>query len=121
MPMHKNRVWQVGPEDLSPEQLAEKLHEHSWTSCTGFRCGAVLWLNDQTSPDGASEYAIVRLSDAPDLVQIESITASWCSKEELIAYAELYGAGDPGVGRMDTVPTAHVQTFAQHGTCGHCA
>jgi hypothetical protein len=115
--MHLHRVWAVSDLDCTPEELADKLAEHSWTLCTGFRCGDVYWLNDATSEDGAQEYAIVRVAD---LVQIDSITASWCDKADLIGYARQYGRGAADfnltISRLAPANIAHPS-----GSCHLCA
>lgn len=85
--LHKNRRWQI--VDVTSDELLEKLLNHSWTGCTGWRCNGIFWLNDATSGDGAAEYAIVRESDS---AQIESLTVSWCSADDLKDYIARYSA-----------------------------
>lgn len=75
--LHKDRCWRI-TDAACVEQLAELLTERTWTLCTGFRLGGVLFLNDATGPDGAQEYAAVRESDS---VQVESWTCSWMTAE----------------------------------------
>jgi len=53
-------------------ELAERLDDTTWTLCTGFRIGDVLFVNDSTGPDGAQEYAAL-----DEQGQFESITFSW--------------------------------------------
>jgi hypothetical protein len=78
--LHKNREWSVS-EFYRPSlewlihDLAETLTEHSWCMCQGFQVRDYLFLNDSTSADGASEWAIVKGNH-----QIESITFGWCSQ-----------------------------------------
>ena len=92
--MHINRIHGVSA-CMMVETLAGKLsgpESMSWCSCTGFILGRLLLLCDQTSPDGAGEWAAFLLpTDGPtaeelttdgarhklSLVQIESITFSW--------------------------------------------
>ncbi len=78
MPFHKHRTWVVHPAE-SVEWLAEKLMNHSWCNCQGWSLGGYLFLNDQTSPDGAFEVAIVKPPGEPDgpWWQVESITFGW--------------------------------------------
>jgi hypothetical protein len=76
---HRGRTHRVAEIETAAE-LAERLVEHTWTLCTGFRHGGLLWLNDSTGPDGAQEFAVVREGR-----QIESITFSWCSRAEALA------------------------------------
>jgi hypothetical protein len=81
--MHK-RVWSVaGP--FSPEQLADRLTRFDFTSCTGFECGGLYFLNDSTSPDSIQEYAVIRKSN---LEQVESLTVMGLSatKESVLAH-----------------------------------
>jgi len=95
--MHENRVWCVAKVETA-EVLAEKLTEYSWCCCCGFELGGYLWLNDATGGDGAQEYACVRKPtvDDPYYRQVESITASWCSEQQMLAYIRsIYGDGLP--------------------------
>ena len=72
MTMHVRR-WCV--TDVScAEHLAVALTGQTWCGCTGFRFGGYLWLNDATSPDGAQEFAVVRIRDH---AQVESVTFGW--------------------------------------------
>jgi hypothetical protein len=59
MPWHKHRTWVIHPAE-SVEWLAEKLIGHSWCSCAGWSLGGYLFLNDQTSADGAFEVAVIK-------------------------------------------------------------
>ena len=111
--MHRSRTFKaVG---VNAEQLVESLSEHTWPLCTAFRCGPYLWLNDATHEDGAVEYAVVRESD---MVQVESITTSWCTREQLLKYAR-----DPGDESdwCKTKVTNRIDTPEQHGRCPLCA
>src|SRR3954452_23244683 len=78
MPFHKARTWVVYPAE-SAEWLAERLLGHSWCSCAGWSLGGYLFLNDQTSPDGAFEVAIVKPPADPggQWWQVESVTFGW--------------------------------------------
>lgn len=98
--MHRSRTFKV--VDVSAEQLVASLSEPAWTLCTAFRCGAYLWLNDATHEDGAAEYAVVRESD---MAQVESITASWCTREQLLKYARDpdYAAGSRPRSRTESI------------------
>jgi hypothetical protein len=53
-------------------ELAERLDDTTWTLCTGFRIGDVLFVNDSTGPDGAQVYAAL-----DEHGQFESIAFSW--------------------------------------------
>lgn len=95
--LHSNRVHCVKsvPSTVDLAQNLSGPEAMSWCSCTGIRCGRLLLLCDQTSPDGAGEWAAFLLPaegtasgenldswlagaslDVP-LQQIESITFSW--------------------------------------------
>ena len=84
--VHNKRIFCVKAVD-SLNELVEKLTQHSWTLCTGFRHGNFLLLNDAFSEDGAQEYAVIAfIAEWPtegtgtiDGHQIESITVSWCT------------------------------------------
>lgn len=83
--LHKKRTWTI-TEIATLEELAEKLTAHTWTGCTGFRLGHVLFLNNSTSADGAQEYAVLYQEINQEFYQIESITFSWCTKEKALEY-----------------------------------
>jgi hypothetical protein len=87
--LHRKRCFSVA-DVASAEELAEKLVEHVWCLCTGFRFGGYLYLNDSLSPDGAQEFAIVRESDR---VQVESITFGWCNHDQALRHIENITAG----------------------------
>ncbi len=116
---HRQRRWCVTPA-ASPEELAGKLTEQTWTLCTAFELAGYLFLNDSTSEDGAQEYAVVRVTDAGVHIQVESITFSWCTREralELIRQV-LAGAFD-AAGPFGPV-TVVLEQPGQH-RCGLCA
>ena len=84
------------------EVLAEKLTQHTWTLCTAFQLGPLLFLNDSTSEDGAGEWAIVK-----DGQQIETITFGWCSEEQALAYILELQAGTLGTPFASVTPRFH--------------
>lgn len=98
--MHKNRTWSIyDATELTPEELAEKLTQHTWTTCTAFQRGPVLYLNDSTSEDGAFECAMVevfvRHSDKEvSGIQFESVTFGWCTPEKAACYIRQYDDSD---------------------------
>ena len=119
MVMHKSRCWGVARR--TREELAELLTSMTWTLCSAFQTeGGSVWANDATSEDGAAEYALLRFTDGR-WRQVETITASWCSRERLLLFAEQadrgefdaldYGYGTVEASRLD---------FA-HKPCRHCA
>lgn len=123
--LHTRRRWQVG-EVESPEDLARKVTETTWTLCTGFwvkGSDGYLFLNDSTSEDAVVEFAVIKggLKD-PERNQIESITFGWCSFEEALEIIQeiLKGDFDDG-GSWFTVRDEAVQSLEDHGTCHLCA
>lgn len=144
--MHKDRVWCVAPVESAAE-LANKLSQYSWCCCCGFELGDYLWLNDATGGDGAQEYAAVRkpTADDPHHRQVESITASWCSERQMLAYIKsIHGDEPPPLAASGPVviartkheflaalgskerPEGHVvhptiETPQEHGRCPLCA
>lgn len=144
--MHKDRVWCVAPV-ASAEELAEKLTQYSWCCCCGFELDGYLWLNDATGGDGAQEYACVRkpTTNDPQYRQVESITASWCTKLEMLRYIHDVQSGTTSAATSTgpvvvaksaaefsaalcgkEKPQARIvhptiETPKQHGRCHHCA
>jgi hypothetical protein len=119
--MHTTRVWSVDPV-ASAEELARKLTESTWCCCTGFSLGGYVWLNDATSPDGAQEYAIIKLcAGEVRPQQIESITFSWCNYERALELIQrtLQGDYDDSDFTVEVSPT--LQSPEKHGRCPHCA
>jgi hypothetical protein len=117
---HDNRVWCV-TRVASPEELAQKLTTVTWCCCTGFALDGYLWLNDATSPDGAQEYAVLKMACGNGkAVQIESITFGWSSEAEALAFIRhtLSGADDQNGFHREVEP--RFETPAEH-RCGHCA
>jgi len=119
--MHTNRVWSVS-NVLSPEDLAHKLTNTTWCCCTGFRIGDYLWLNDATSPDGAQEYAVVKLVCGEGIAtQVESITFSWCSEADALRHIQRTLSGGDDRNDFARRVSPNLQTQAEHGRCHHCA
>lgn len=87
--LHKKRVWQV--RDVTAQELADLLVNHTQTCCIGFRCAGYLYLNDSFSEDGAQEYGIIKEATGE---QVESITFSWCSQEKAADYIRRITAGE---------------------------
>jgi hypothetical protein len=136
MPFHARRTWVVNPIE-SAEALAEKLIDHSWCSCQGWSLGGYLFLNDQTSEDGAFEVAIVKPPAEPggEWWQLESITVSWliynCKPfsgdtpmSRMLGYINetLAGDFDPAPGRVAwKCEPCDMESPEQHGRCHLCA
>src|SRR5436190_11519318 len=122
--LHRTRRWCVGPA-ASPEDLARRLTERTWTLCTGFYVEGhpdYLFLNDSTYEDAAHEFAIVKgRVGAAEHVQIESITFSWCTLDEAIAFVKQALAGEMDGSSFARPVQPRLQTLAEHGTCHLCA
>ncbi len=118
--LHSNRKWCVSPVD-SAEELARKLTETTWCGCTGFQIGCYLWLNDSSSPDGAQEFAVVKVLDSNHCLQLESITFGWCDYERALQLilATLNGQDDRTPWRKPVNPA--LETAAEHKRCPLCA
>jgi hypothetical protein len=131
----------------SAEALAEKLTGHSWCSCAGWSLGGYLFLNDQTSEDGAFEVAVVKPPAKPggQWWQVESVTFGWYLSESAGGWRDrreyqrdeaaarrratghitryISGAMDPGQPEAvawECEPCA-IETPEQHGHCHLCA
>lgn len=119
--MHRGRSYSVADvPDL--DTMADRLHGHTWTGCTGWRCGELVALNDSTCADGAQEYGILvgaRVEDG-DLVgeQVESLTVSWMDRGKLLDVLTRLAAGDwwPDGPREPVRVALHAPGEA----CGHC-
>jgi hypothetical protein len=116
--MHHRRRYQV--RDIpTDEELATELQRCTWGGCTGFRRAGYLWLNDAFSEDGAQEYAVIREADWQ---QVESVTVSWCSGQELLdliltmdELADAQAWSSPNMPRRE-----QIETPKQHGHCWLC-
>lgn len=121
--LHSNRRWCVGSVESveSVEEFARKLTETTWCCCTGFRNGNYIWLNDSTSPDGAQEFAVVKILDSTRFVQLESITFGWCDYERSLQLilATLNGQDDRNSWRKPVYPM--LESELEHGRCPLCA
>lgn len=113
--MHANRVFSVSNVGTA-EELADKLTNYSWCLCNGFRLGGLLFLNDATSEDGAGEFAVVEEATRR---QVESITFSWCSKDEALKYINDLVGGEPGIdmGKISN----RIENCSDHERCRFCA
>jgi len=118
--LHKKRRWCVAPV-ASPEDLAEKLTEHTWTGCTAFELSGYVFCNDATSADGAQEYAVLKPLDGDRFDQVESITFSWCTRERALELVRQVLAGTFDAERAFGEVEAKLEAPAEHGTCPLCA
>ena len=92
--LHSKRIWSISPVE-SAESLANKLAQCTWTCCCSFELDGYIFANDATSGDGAQEFAVLMPSSSGEgLVQIESITFSWCTEVESLSLIHRVTAGD---------------------------
>lgn len=119
--MHHNRVWSVVPVE-SAEELARMLTKETWCCCNGFQLLGYWFLNDATSEDGAQEYGVVKIRGPNDrLLQVESITMSWCSYEEALSYIQRAISGAYDTLDFSRIVDLTVETSEQHKRCPLCA
>ena len=105
----------------SPEALAEKLSNHSWCCCNGFRLGKYLFLNDAFSEDGAQEFGVL-IDDGGDVYrQLDSATISWMEADDVLAYVLSVSNGELDDAAYATLPKDRVQTPKERGRCRLCA
>ena len=119
--LHSNRRWSVLPAESS-ESLATMLVQSTWTGCQAFILGGYLFANDATSGDGAQEYAVLKPSaDGNSLVEIESITFSWCSEERALELIRDTLSGKFDASCYGFVDRGRFSTSTEHKTCYLCA
>ena len=143
---HDKRRWCVQPVE-SANELADKLLRFSWCCCTGFELEGFVWLNDSTSPDALQEYAVVRKPTDGDETyrQVESITVSWCNRQQLLdllaaihhnqprstpddgpvararSVGDLLGHLGASQEEMAAAVRPRLESPEEHGRCQHCA
>ncbi len=119
--LHSKRIWSVSFV-ASAEVLAHKLVHYTWTGCQAFQLGSYLFANDSTSADGAQEYAVLRASSGDEeLVQVESITFSWCDDVKALEMVLRILAGDCDSIIYGTASRSRFQPASDHGVCCLCA
>jgi nicotinamide riboside transporter PnuC len=104
-------------DDIS--ELAAKLTEHTWTLCTGFRCGGWLFLNDSFSEDGAQEYSVLRATPNADGTHdvCESVTFGWMSRLRAEHWLAMWMSSSHEAKVYKSIfRKAHAE-----GVCGFCA
>jgi hypothetical protein len=116
--LHHARRFSVVDVDAA-EDLAEKLTQHSWCLCAGFRHGGLLFLNDSISEDDAAEFAVLTPTETAGVYeQAESVTFGWMTQAVALAFLREFTAS-PAISYGRQAVT--VQTPEEHGTCEFCA
>ena len=108
--IHDNRAFRIVDIESAAE-LAEKLTQHTWTLCSGWRHQARLYLNDSFTEDGAFEVAVVK-----DGIQIESITFGWMKEPEafnMIQQIDSCAYDNQNYGTVEV-------KYHPEGTCRYC-
>jgi hypothetical protein len=121
--MHRTRIHCVSGV-ATMEELARMLTLQTWTLCTAFVVIGhedYLFLNDATHEDGAGEYAVVKKLPDGSLVQVESITFSWCTPEKALGYIRGSLAGEYDQADYTAPIQPRLETPAEHGRCQFCA
>jgi hypothetical protein len=118
--IHHKRRYQISTKTSegpisTPRDLANILAGHrTWCLCNAFQLEHLIFFNDAFSEDGAQEYAVY---DSRTKRQIESLTCSWMTKEELEKSITRILAGEYGEGWEAEYPSnPHPE-----GSCHHCA
>ncbi len=116
--LHKQRVWSLRQAE-SAEQLADDLTRMTWCGCDAFELSGYLFLNDSTSADGAQEFAAMQREGTDgQMVQLESITFSWCNYDEALSIIRRVITGSYTERLEEGVFC--IQTPEEHGTCPLC-
>ncbi len=121
--MHATRRWSLS-EVESADTLAKMLTGRTWTLCSAFFVKGhpdYLFLNDATHEDGALEMAVVKKQPDRSLLQVESITFSWCQEAEAKAYIDQTLAGQFDASDLFRPATFKIDPPGQHGRCHLCA
>lgn len=118
---HSKRYWSLSLAE-SAERLAHQLTEFTWTGCQAMQLGQYLLANDATSPDGAQEYGVLRQdpNDASRLIQIESITFSWCTEEQALELLQAMLRGEFDLNVLGHVQRSRFHAPERHGFCPLC-
>ena len=118
--LHSKRIWSLTAVE-SQEVLAHKLTQFTWTGCSAMELQGYLFANDATSPEGAQEYGVLRPhGNGRELVQIESITFSWCTEARALELIQEICSGEFDACEYVRVARNRFQTAAEHRFCGMC-
>lgn len=119
--LHSKRNWSIAPV-ATAEELAQKLVHYTWTGCQAFQLAHYLFANDSTSAGGTQEYAVLKASsDGSELVQIESITFSWCTEVKALELILQILSGEFDSIAYATVSRSRLCPVSEHGVCELCA
>jgi hypothetical protein len=111
--IHHHRTFSVVVVD-SLDELVQKLIDRTWTLCTCFAYHELLLANDSFSEDGAQEYAVYKEGR-----QIESLTVSWMTRENLREVIEALRSG--AYEELEFGPVQPLQTEpASEHSCALC-
>ncbi|MBX3439812.1 MAG: hypothetical protein KF861_20145 [Planctomycetaceae bacterium] len=118
---HKQRFWSLQAVE-SAEKLTQQLTEFTWTGCQAFELGGYILANDATSPNGAQEYGVLRPDPDDDsrLIQIESITFSWCSEARALELLQRMLRGEFDLHVLGHLGRSQFQAPERHGFCPLC-
>lgn len=81
---------------LPIEQIVAQLAEdaHSFTLCMGMKTpGGTILVNDSTAEGAIQEYAVLRYVGG-QIVQVESLTTTWCTPKSLTQLLEKADRGE---------------------------
>lgn len=117
----ERRTYSIRPLS-TPEELADQLTKYSHCLCNGFDLGGWLFLNDSTSEDGASEFAVLRTraGEGDVYVFFDSITVSWMNREQILDYLKnLHTLDDPTHTWIRNV-RVRTEHYKSHAPCRFC-
>ncbi len=118
--LHNQRIWSLSAV-VTAEELAHKLTHYTWTGCQSFQLNGYIFANDSTAADGAQEYAVLkRFKGEHELLQVESITFSWCDEVQSLALILRIADGELDSIVYGRVSSYRFQTVAEHGLCQLC-
>ena len=121
--LHTDRTWSVTEVD-SAEELARMLTEMTWACCQAFCIKGFpqyVWVNDSTAPDRLQEYAVLKRHNSNSkIMQIESVTFSWCDQQQALQFIKGTLAGKDDNNFFACEVHATLQTPAKHDRCPHC-
>lgn len=118
--LYSKREWCVATVESAGE-LAEKLTEHTWTLCTGFRLGDYVYLNDSVSEDTAVEFGVVKEVESGRWIQIETVTFGWLNEERSLEAIQNIQKGECDSVWALKISAPVLESSEEHGSCELCA